>query len=179
MTRHQLVASLGFGVLALIHTNDGYAEDFAAYSSFSIMGSFVDADTDRLTDDATGGSLSLDLRATEVWEIGLRALYVDYDDGDTLPGYSVSGLGVGFNAYPFRNLGLYLRASASVANETFLNAGLGYYLPLGERIALRAEALYHVADDSNEGGFTETLYNVGIAIPFHKSEPPSPAPTRT
>ncbi|MFP5306339.1 MAG: OmpA family protein, partial [Gammaproteobacteria bacterium] len=172
--------------MAAIAADDAYFDD---RWYFAPMGSYVLAEDERSTDDGIGAALALGKRITPRLELELRGQYLQYDAEDNrqvILGIPVGpapedveitagGVGASYFFMP-SGRGLFAHADALFGDASLYNLGLGF--DVGETIALRFEALYHIDDDA---GVEEPQFNLGFRIPFgeRRQPPPEPAPVRT
>ncbi|HEX4895921.1 MAG TPA: OmpA family protein [Solimonas sp.] len=205
-----LVSSLAVAVPALAQDegfeeagaeDSGAAAPAGALSSrswyVSPMASYTMADKERGTDDGFGGVIGIGKKVTDGMALELTGFYtqLDAEDGDgsaKLTGAGVSALISPFNSLP----NLYTVLSLATGStkdapglitdyrETFFDIGLGYLLPISQRILLRAEARYRTDEhDRKEAGddpstqdkaFTDGVINLGLLFPLGTVAAPAP-----
>ncbi|MFA5940445.1 MAG: OmpA family protein [Sinimarinibacterium sp.] len=189
--RHQLTAiavaliASGFGAGARAQGIDEPLWDDRWYAA--LLGSWVQADDARSTDDGLGGALALGKRLSPRFELELRGQYLGYEAEDNRPrvlGTPIGTVppdvelwagGVGANLFLSPSgKGLYLHGDAMAGDATLYNIGLG--LSLGEDVALRLEALYHIDNDAE---VEETQINLGLRMALgERAQAPAPEPVR-
>lgn len=183
--RHALIP---LAVTAAFGSASAHAEEFDDRWYFAPMGSYVLADDERSTDDGWGGVLAIGKRLSPRLELELRGQYLKYETDEEqqclllpLPilctdppqdtEITSGGVGASYFFSP-SGRGLFAHADALFGDATLYNIGLGF--DIGQEVALRVEALYHIDDDAS---VEETQFNVGLRIPIGQrpaAEAPEP-----
>lgn len=181
-------ALIPLAVMAAFGAASAQAEDFDDRWYFAPMGSYVLADDERGTDDGWGGVLAIGKRLSPRFELELRGQYLKYETNEEqqcllLPilctdppqDTEITSGGVGASYFFSRSgRGLFAHADALFGDATLYNIGLGF--DVGQEVALRVEALYHIDDDTS---VEETQFNVGLRIPIgQRPAPAAPEPVR-
>lgn len=164
----------------------------------SPMFSYTFADSDRGLDDAIGGKLSVGKKVTSGLTLELTGFFsvADAEDG-VGDSAELKGAGLGANVFLLNSLpDLYLALAlmrGGVSDHpgvitdyegTVFDLGLGYLLSLGDRVKLRAEAIYRTdAHDRKNAGidpgnkhFQDGVINLGLLFPLGTPEAPAEEP---
>lgn len=179
--RTLLFAVFTAAVLLLAFSNAN-AEAEAGQAYFSVMGSYIDDDSDRKADDEFGGGqFSIGYAINEHWNF--EVLYQAASLGGLVP-QEQAGLGIDFQRVFFRSsrLSPYLFAGLGWFQTTpdgaqpddegdMYSGGAGFNLDLGaSNVALRGEWRYRVDSAAREDQH-DNLFSLGLQIPFGDAAP--------
>jgi OOP family OmpA-OmpF porin len=170
-----LLSSVG----ALLIAFTASAADQAGDKYYSVLGSFISADSDRNADDGLGLEGTLGWVMNDAWNIEIYAGY-DTLDGDSSE-FDVDQIAVGgnlLNVYrrgtafqPYGLIGLGMVNSDSDFDGSDTNVqtsvGIGAFMPIyDDKVRIRTELVARWEDDSDV--YQDWFINVGVAVPFGK-----------
>lgn len=168
-------------LLAVTSAGVANADATAGQAYFTVMGSYVDDDTDRAIDDGiNGGQFGFGKALNEQWNAEL--LYMA-GRGNGTPDISFSGFGLDVQRVfsrderwsPYIHAGFgYLETDPvgqSAEEGGMISGGVGFYLDLFDsNVALRGEWRYRV-DSNGPEDLHDNLFSLGFQLPFGSGAP--------
>jgi OOP family OmpA-OmpF porin len=178
-----LLSSVGALLIAFTAT----AADQAGDKYYSVLGSYISADSDRNADDGLGLEGTLGWVLSDAWNIEIYAGY-DSIDGDSSE-FDVDQIALGgnlLNVYrrgtsfqPYALVGLGMVNSDSDFNggsDTNLQTSVGvgaFMLIFDDAVRIRTELVARWEDDTDV--YQDWFINIGVAVPFGRKSDPVPA----
>lgn len=170
--------------IAFAGAQNAFAEAEAGQGYFSIMGSYVDDDEDRLVeDDINAGQLGFGYAINDTLNIEGYFSF-GWADGDDQP--DQEHLGVGFDLQrvfrrserfsPYLHVGVGFatvdRAGLPEENGRMYSAGAGFLLDMFDsNIALRGEWKHRFDNAHADTDFRDNLFSLGFQFPFGAATP--------
>ena len=173
-------------IVAFLGAEDAFADAEAGQGYFSVMGSYIDDDKDRLMEDSVnGGQMGIGYALNDQWNIeGLISVATpDATDNSLQGGQDHLGLGLDLQRVfrraerfsPYLHIGAgYFKndpAGSSDLEGAMYSGGAGFLLDLfSSNVALRGE-WKHRFETSGPKNLTDNLFSLGLQIPFGPATP--------
>jgi OOP family OmpA-OmpF porin len=180
-----LICAAAATVLAFAGAQDAFADAEPGQGYFSIMGSYIDDDTERDLEDAVnGGQMGIGYAVNDQWN--LEGFISMATPDATLPGVEdEEHLGVGvdlqrvfrrsesFSPYVFLGLGYFQTTVRGVDRDgEMYSFGAGFLVDLFDtNVALRGE-FRRRTETASRNNMNDSLFSLGLQIPFGAASQP-------
>jgi len=174
-------------VVAFGGASNAFAEAEAGQGYFSVMGSYIDDDSDRGVEDSfNGGQISMGYAFNEAWNIeGLLSAAIPESNIMGRPDQNHTGLGLDlqrvfmrserFSPYVHVGAGYFINDPSggdSKLEGAMYSAGLGFNLDLfSSNVSLRGE-WRHRRETASVTNMDDDLFSIGLQIPFGPKSSP-------
>lgn len=175
-------------IFALAGTQNVFADSEPGQGHFSIMGTYMDDDTERGLEDAVNGlQIGLGTALNENWNV--EGMLSFASPKATSPGSAIDqeqiGIGIDlqrvfmrserFSPYLHAGVGYFMidpSGSISGSKGAMYSAGIGFLLdPFSSNVALRGEWRYRADKAYDDRTMKDNLFSLGLQIPFGSGKP--------
>jgi OOP family OmpA-OmpF porin len=176
-----IICGVAVAFLTVLGSSDAFADAEPGQGYFSVMGTYLDDDKDRNTnDDINGGQFGIGYAVNDILNVE------GFVSAATLKGGNQEHLGLGIDLQrvfrraesfsPYLHVGVgYLTVDPAGANSTLeggmYSGGAGFLIDaFSNNVAIRGEWRYRL-DSSGPENLHDNLFSIGLQIPFGPATP--------